>query len=134
MRMSQEHKDALAIGRNEGRAVRDYLSALRDHRPKRGRKRTPDTINQRLVAIEEALVDAEPIEELRMLQERRDLGIELLGMEENGDMSSYEQAFIAVAANYSVRNGISYATWREIGVPASVLRAAGVTRAAHDPE
>jgi len=132
--MSQEHKDALAIGRNEGRAVRDYLSALRDHRPKRGRKRTPDTINQRLVAIEEALVDAEPIEELRMLQERRDLSIELSGMEENGDMFSYEQAFIAVAANYSVRNGISYATWREIGVPASVLRAAGVTRAAHDPE
>jgi hypothetical protein len=134
MNMSQDHKDALAQGRNEGRAVRDYLGALRNHKPKRGRKRTPETIERRLAAIDEALLTAEPIEELRMLQERRDLGIELAGMEENGDIKAYEDAFIEVALSYSHRHGIVYATWREIGVPAAVLREAGLTRAAADPE
>ena len=38
--MTDEHKAALAQGRSEGRAVRDYLDALRANKPKRGRKRT----------------------------------------------------------------------------------------------
>ena len=38
--MSAEHKAALAQGRSEGKAVRDYLDALRANKPKRGRKRT----------------------------------------------------------------------------------------------
>ena len=42
--MSEAHKAALAKGRMEGRVVRDYLEGLRATKPKRGRKRTPDTI------------------------------------------------------------------------------------------
>lgn len=36
--MSAEHKRALAVGRDEGRAVRQYLEALEAHKPKRGRR------------------------------------------------------------------------------------------------
>jgi hypothetical protein len=42
--MSDEHKEALARGRHEGRVVREYLEALRATKPKRGRKRTPESI------------------------------------------------------------------------------------------
>ena len=41
--MSAEHKAALAEGREQGRAVREYLEALEAHKPRRGRKRTPDS-------------------------------------------------------------------------------------------
>ena len=34
--------------------------------------------------------------------------------------------FVAVAASFSQRRGIDYGTWREVGVPAEVLRAAGL--------
>jgi hypothetical protein len=37
---------------------------------------------------------------------------------------------VKVAKSYSQRQGISYATWREVGVEAAVLKAAGVSRAA----
>ena len=42
--MSNEHKQALAEGREQGRGVRLYLEALEKNRPKRGRKRTSDSI------------------------------------------------------------------------------------------
>jgi len=53
--MSDAHKAALAEGRAQGRAVRRYLEALEAHKPKRGRKRTPDSVKKRLTAIETAL-------------------------------------------------------------------------------
>ena len=53
--MSDEHKAALAQGRSEGKAVRDYLEALRANKPKRGRKRTADSIKKRLAAIDAEL-------------------------------------------------------------------------------
>jgi hypothetical protein len=34
--------------------------------------------------------------------------------------------FVEVAASFSQRRGIDYGTWREVGVPADVLRAAGL--------
>ena len=71
--MSDEHKAALAKGRNEGRIVRDYLEGLRATKPKRGRKRTAETIQKRLDAIELDLAEASPMDELLLVQERRDL-------------------------------------------------------------
>src|SRR5690606_2211614 len=46
--MSDDHKAALAEGRNQCRAVRRNLEALEAHKPKRGRKRTPESIEKRL--------------------------------------------------------------------------------------
>jgi hypothetical protein len=126
--MSDEHKAALAKGRAEGRIVRDYLEGLRATKPKRGRKRTADTITARLAAIEEALTDASPIDELLLVQERRDLNDELDAMSNTIDMSSLETDFISVAKSYSTSKSISYQSWRDVGVEASVLKAAGISR------
>ena len=75
--MSEDHKSALAQGRHEGRVVRDYLQALRANKPRRGRRRTAASINARLETIGQQLETAAPIDELRLLQERRDLLDEL---------------------------------------------------------
>lgn len=128
--MTDEHKAALERGRAEGRIVRDYLEGLRNTKPKRGRKRTPESINSRLQKIEEALVDASAIEELQLIQERRDLTTELEQMDQGIDLSELEDAFVDVAAAYGERKGISYGSWREVGVSAATLKRAGISRRA----
>lgn len=128
--MSNDHKAALAKGRAEGRAVRDYLDALRANKPKRGRKRTPDSIKKRLAAIDDRLASADALSELRLIQERRDLTEELATMGTGVDLASVESAFVDVAASYSERHGITYSSWREVGVPAAVLTRAGLRRGA----
>ena len=49
--MSDDHKAALAQGRHESRVVREYLEALKSTKPKRGRKRTAESIQKRLDKI-----------------------------------------------------------------------------------
>jgi hypothetical protein len=44
------------------------------------------------------------------------------------DLSALEAEFIKVAKSYSERQGIAYATWRDVGVEASVLKSAGISR------
>ena len=126
--MTDDHKAALAAGRTEGRAVRRYLEALEAHKPKRGRKRTPESIDKRLRAIEDQLATADPLSRVNLIQERMDLSNELDGMQEKVDLTELEQEFVKAALGYSERRGISYAAWREAGVPASVLTQAGITR------
>lgn len=126
--MRDDHKAALAQGRTEGRAVREYLDALRANKPKRGRKRTPESINRRLTAIDDQLQTADPLGELRLVQERRDLTEELAALGDAVDIDSIEETFVNVAAGYSQRHGISYAAWREVGVSAAVLKRAGIAR------
>jgi uncharacterized protein YicC (UPF0701 family) len=127
--MSDEHKAALAKGRTEGKIVRDYLEGLRATKPKRGRKRTPETVQQRLDAIEAELAHASPMDELLLVQERRDLQAELEAMSNTIDMDALEAAFVEVAKSYSDSKKISYASWRDVGVAASVLKRAGISRA-----
>ena len=57
--MSTGHKAALARGRAESASVRHYLEALETSKPKRGRKRTPASIDRRLAAIETQLASAD---------------------------------------------------------------------------
>lgn len=126
--MSDEHKAALAEGRNQGRSVRRYLEALEAHKPKRGRKRTPESMQKRLDRIDAELVSADPLKRLQLIQERLDLKAELDAAGEKVDLSGLEKEFVAAAAAYSARKGISYAAWRELGVEASVLKQAGISR------
>ena len=126
--MTPEHKAAMEQGRAEGRAVRDYLEALRSSKPKRGRKRTPDSIKQRLAEIEQELGESTAIVELQLVQERRDLTAELESMGSGVDISELEDGFVAVAKSYADRKGISYGSWRDVGVPAATLKRAGITR------
>jgi hypothetical protein len=126
--MTAEHKAALAKGREEGRAVRRYLEALEEHKPRRGRKRTPDTIKKRLAFVEEQLYDVDPLTRLHLLQERENLSAELERNNASNDLASAEKAFVKVAKAYGRRKGISYGAWRAVGVSIPVLNKAGITR------
>ena len=124
--LSEEHKAALAQGRIQGRAIRTYLEALEAHRPKRGRKRTPESIAKRLDRIAEEMELADPIKRVSLIQEQFDLQTELESMQDTVDLATLEADFIEHAWAYSQAKGISRAAWRAAGVPASVLRAAGI--------
>ena len=126
--MTDDHKAALERGRAEGRAVRDYLEAVRNNKPKRGRKRTPESIASRLAAIEASLDTASAVDELQLIQERRDLNAELETMGAKVDLSELENAFVKVAKAYSERKGISYASWRDVGITPATLKRAGIGR------
>lgn len=126
--MTDAHKQALALGREQGRAVRRYLEALDAHRPKRGRKRTPESIKRRLEDIENRLEEADPLSRLQLVQERMNLEAELATKSEAVDIGALEDEFVAAAREYSDRKGITYAAWREAGVDAGVLRRAGISR------
>jgi hypothetical protein len=127
--MTDEHKAALAKGRAEGRIVREYLEGLRATKPKRGRKRTPETISKRLDAITQELASASPIDELLLIQERKNLEAERSAMSNSIDMTALERDFVSVAKSYADSKAISYSSWRDVGVPASVLKSAGISRA-----
>ncbi len=126
--MTNEHKRALAQGRAAGRAVRNYLEALDQNRPRRGRPRTPASIEKRLKAVESDLADAAPLQRLQLVQERMDLQRELDRFDAADDLTTLERDFVKVARGYARRKGISYAAWRELGVAPDVLRKAGIGR------
>ena len=126
--MSDSHKAALAEGREQGRAVRRYLEAIEAHKPKRGRKRTQESMQKRLTTIEERIATADPLTRLHLAQERMDLMRELSTSDNGVNLQELEEAFVASAEPYGRRKGITYGAWREAGVDPSVLRRAGIRR------
>jgi hypothetical protein len=132
--MSKAHKDALARGRQEGRAVRRYLEALESQRPRRGRKRTPESMKKRLGVVNQHLSTADALARLHLLQEKADLSAELARSASNGNLAALEKAFVAVAKAYGKRKGIAYNAWRGAGVSAAVLQRADITRTTGDPK
>jgi len=126
--MSDDHKAALAKGRAQGRAVRDYLAIL-DMDRRRGPRLTPERIEERLVDVRRAIdAETDPVHRLELVQKRLDLEEALANLGEEHDVDALEAAFVGSAREYGERKGISYHAWREIGVPADVLKRAGVAR------
>ncbi len=126
--MTDQHKAALAEGRNESRAVKRYLEALEANRPKRGRKRSQESIEKRLAEIEAQIPTADPLKRVNLIQERLNLRNALGSSEDTVDMAALEKEFVRAAAGYSARKGLSYAAWRELGVEPALLAKAGITR------
>ena len=124
--MSAEHKAALAQGRNEGRSVRLYLEALEAHKPKRGRKRTPESIAKRLDAIA-ALPDADPVSRLHLVQERFDLLAESAHLGKRSTSPNSGADFIRVSEVTAIAEDF-HRTWLRLGVEAAVLKKAGIGR------
>lgn len=124
--MSNAHKKALAEGRSEGRIIRDYLEVVEATKPRRGRRRTPESISRRLALISKELKSADPVTKVRLIQERLDLRTELAGMKTKTEVSVAESKFVKVAKRFSQRNRITYDAWREFGVAPSVLKRAGI--------
>lgn len=126
--MTKQHKEALAKGRRQGKIVRDYLAALnRGRKPGRPVDRT--SLTKKIERIQ-SKIDQEmnPARQVELVQERLDTEERLAEMEEAPDLDSLERDFVEVAKDYSERKGITYTAWREIGVPASILRDAGIPR------
>lgn len=126
--MSADHKAALAKGREEGRIVRRYLEALESSKPRRGRKRTPDSIRKRLSTIDSSLPTADPLAKLHMVEEKQRLEAELSHTGDTVDLAALEKNFVKVARVYGERKGISYSAWRTVGVSPSVLSQARIPR------
>ena len=126
--MSDEHKAANAKARAENKSVGAYLDALESNRPRPGRRRTAESMQKRIEAIGEALESATPIRRVQLVQERIDLERALSAPTEAIDISDLEDGFVAAAVSYSGRKGITYSAWREVGVPAAVLKRAGISR------
>lgn len=126
--MTAEHKAALAEGRKESRALKSYLDALDEHRPRRGRKRTKENIGKRLADLETEIPATAPLKRVKLIQERMDLAAELEAMSDPVDLTELEAGFVEHAKAFSERKGISYAAWREVGVSAATLKKAGIGR------
>lgn len=126
--MSKEHKEALAKGRAQAKAVKEYLSA-REAASKRGPKMTPQKLHDRIAETRRAIEEEpDPTRRVELIQQRMDDEERLEQIQDEPDMDALESRFVDVAREYSERKGISYMAWRELGVPAAVLRRAGVPR------
>ncbi|MGH9264645.1 MAG: hypothetical protein ACRD1D_08130 [Acidimicrobiales bacterium] len=83
-----------------------------------------------MAAIDEKLADADALTRLHLVQERMNLENELASSDTTVDLQALEDDFVAAAAPYGARKGVTYAAWRQLGVDPGVLRRAGVKRAA----
>lgn len=133
--MSDTHKAALAEGRKHAKNVRTYLDAVRaSNAPKKkGRKRSPEQLMQRISEIESELANGsvdDTTKELQLRQERMDLAdeLEMLQEAEETDPAEFEAGFVESAKSYAESKGISYSAFREMGVAAAVLKKAGIGR------
>ena len=123
------HKAAMATGRAESRTATAYLEALAAHAPRRGRRRTPESIHRRLAAITVELDQADMLTRLLLIQERFNLEAELERITNADDnFRELEAAFVEIAASYTNRKGITHTAWRHVGVPTDVLHRAGISR------
>lgn len=127
MAMSDEHKAALAEGRIQARAIKGYLAALGSRRP--GRPVTRESLSGRLERLSEKIASEEdPLARVDLIQQRQDLEDQLETLADETDFAELQLGFTQHAKSYSDRKGISYSAWREVGVPAAVLRDAGIPR------
>ncbi len=126
--MTPAHKAALAKGRAEGRAIGDYLDAIAANKPKRGRKRTAESVEHQLAEVTSMLRDATGTARVELAQRRHELVEELAALHAQIDLAAVEAAFVEHAGAYATRKKIGYAAFREVGVGADVLARAGITK------
>ncbi len=128
MPMTEGHKAALATGRRESRAIKSYLAAIATPK-RRGRPVSPEVLEAKIADLDEKIrTTTDPLARVELIQARLDAQTALDRMTATVDMDALEEGFVRYAASYSERKGISWSAWREIGVPASVLAAAGIKR------
>ena len=116
--------------KTEVAAVRNYLKALEQNAPRRGRRRTPESVERQLAVLEGEMEGASVTKRLGLIQERIDLEADLEALQQarSVDLSALEAGFATHAAAYGGRRGISYAAWREVGVSPTALKSAGIRR------
>ncbi len=125
-KLSKQHKEALAKGRRQAKAVREYLEALNVDKRKVS---DPEDLEKRIADTAQKIADEDdPVREVELIQRRLELEAELEDAQDAPDFEELESAFKEAVKEYSERKGITYPAWRELGVPAGVLKDAGVPR------
>jgi hypothetical protein len=106
-----------------------YLSAVNTPK-RRGRKVSKSALQSRLTDARTRARSATGVDKVLAAQEVRDLQsrIAALDASSGGDIKSLETAFVKIAKRFGENRGIGYGAWRDAGVPAVVLKRAGVAR------
>jgi hypothetical protein len=85
-----------------------------------GKPRSPDWYTERIAAIRKQITPDTPfVKRLKLVQQIKNHEASL------ADAQNPEPEFVQVCVAYSELHGIEYETWRELGVPARVLKEAG---------
>jgi hypothetical protein len=123
-RRKTERPAERGVRRAETNAVAAYLTALRAPKvPARSRA----NLERRRAQIEQWLSEeSSPIGEVELIQQRLDIDAQLAQIDQAQRLAELEDTFVKVAASWAKRSGISAAALRDVGVPASVLRRAGL--------
>lgn len=125
---TKEHRDAMTRGRQQASAVRAYLDSISESKG-RGRRLSSEELAAKLEDVSKQLdASDDSLERLQLLQRRREVLQQMEQAQGADEHEARERRFVEVAAEYAERRGVDYRTWREYGVPASVLREAGITR------
>jgi hypothetical protein len=127
--LSAAHKRALAEGRTMSATVDRYLAAVNTPK-RRGRKVSQAVLVERLGAARTRAKSATGIERVLAAQAVRDITSRISTMQSAGatDLMELESAFVRIAKAFGEKRGIGYGAWRDAGVPAVVLKRAGVAR------
>lgn len=123
---SSEQKEFLSEGREQSKIIRQYLEAIELSKPKRGRKRTQESIARQLKSIDNTFKTSNPLNRLHLTQKKIELNAELERIKNTPDIAALEAQFIEVAKDYSERKGITFPAWKEQGVNVDVLAKAGI--------
>ncbi len=128
-KLSASHKQALAEGRTMSATVDRYLSAVNTPK-RRGRKVSKAALVERLAEARTRAKSATGVDKVLAAQDVRDLQTRIANMSaaSGSDIKSLEAAFVKIAKRFGENRGIGYGAWRDAGVPAVVLKKAGVAR------
>jgi hypothetical protein len=124
-KMTKAHKAALAKGRREASAVRRYLEALEQD----GERIDVDKLRKRVDDLaSKAYQEDDPLRRVEVIEQRLKAEKALEDAQKTPDINALAADFSDAVASYSERKGITYKAWRELGVPAVVLREGGLSR------
>ena len=117
VKMTEQAKENMAMGMKAMRAVDQYLTYM-DTKP-RGRPMNREALELKAQGetnlAHKVIIIAQIHEALR----REDAALR---------EAEWEDEFLKYAPWFSQQHNITYAVWREMGVPASVLSKAGITQ------
>lgn len=127
---SEEQLAAMGRGRKASAAVGAYLEALEKYKPKRGRRVSAEELERRMEeAKEEAESSPSALKRLNATQALIDLERRLAeARAPKIDLTELEKGFVEYGSSYAESKNISYEAFRSVGVPASVLKQAGIRR------
>jgi hypothetical protein len=123
-RRKSDRPTARGARRAETSAVAANLTALRSPKVPANRRAA---LEKRRAQIEQWIAEEpSPIREVELVQQRLDIDAQLAQIDQSARLPELEAGFVKVAASWAKRSGITAAALREVGVPAGVLRRAGL--------